>query len=32
VASNLPATPPMNVKTVGVTGANSGFYRVDVQH
>ena len=32
VASNLPATPPLNVKTVGVTGANSGFYRVDVQH
>ena len=32
VASNIAATPPLNVHTVGVTGANSGFYRVDVQH
>jgi len=32
VASNLPATPTMNIYTVSVTGVESGFYRVDVQH
>jgi hypothetical protein len=32
VAGNIAATPPLNVHTVGVTAANSGFYRVDVQH
>ena len=31
VASNLPATPPLNVYTVSVTGVGSGFYRVEVQ-
>ena len=31
VASNIAATPPMNVYTVGVTGVGSGFYRVGVQ-
>jgi hypothetical protein len=32
VASNITATPPMNVYTVSVTSVESGFYRVDVQH
>jgi hypothetical protein len=31
VASNITATPPMNVYTVSVTGVESGFYRVNVQ-
>jgi hypothetical protein len=31
VASNITATPPMNVYTVSVTGVESGFYRVGVQ-
>ena len=32
VASNIVATPPLNVHTISVTGVKSGFYRVDVQH
>ena len=31
VASNIAATPPLNVRTIGVTAAKSGFYRVEVQ-
>ena len=31
VASDIAATPPMNVYTVSVTGVGSGFYRVEVQ-